>query len=252
MIQLRVLFALLMREMTTRYGRNPGGYVWALIEPVGAVALLSIIHGFVAHRAPLGDSVALFFAIGYMAFHCYADISRAVSAAVSANRPLLAFPRVTILDTIMARFILQLLTVSFVSALVIGGLILAEAEPVRIDMGRILLAVSLASLLAFAVGTLNCGLFARSPTWQTMFGVINRPLFIISGVFFVYEGLPRAAQDILWWNPLVHVTGIMRSGFYPTYEASFASPLYVVLCASAPLMLAILLMKALRADMLEQ
>ena len=31
LVQARVLFALLMREMTTRFGRSAGGYLWALI-----------------------------------------------------------------------------------------------------------------------------------------------------------------------------------------------------------------------------
>jgi capsular polysaccharide transport system permease protein len=251
-VQLRVLFALIIREMITRYGRNAGGYVWAVLEPVGTVALLSVVFSFIARRPPLGDSFPFFFATGYTAFHFYIDISRNVSLAVSSNRALLSFPRVTILDTILARFALHLLTTGFVSFLVLGGLWLWLDEPIRLDIAAILAAVGLASLLGLGVGMLNCALFAYSATWQTAFGIINRPLFLISGVFFTYESLPAAARDILWWNPLVHVTAIMRAGFYPTYDASFASVVYVALCGCAPLMAAMLFLKALRAQMLEQ
>ena len=38
----RVLFALVMREMTTRFGRSSAGYLWALIEPAAFIALLSL------------------------------------------------------------------------------------------------------------------------------------------------------------------------------------------------------------------
>ena len=31
-MQIRVLFALIMREMTTRFGRSAGGYAWALLD----------------------------------------------------------------------------------------------------------------------------------------------------------------------------------------------------------------------------
>lgn len=115
---LRVIFALVMREMTTRFGRSAGGYLWAVLEPAGTVALLAVIFSQIARHPPLGEDFALFFATGYVAFHCYMDIARNVSIAVRTNRALLSFPSVTMLDTIIARFLLQLLTTSFVGALI--------------------------------------------------------------------------------------------------------------------------------------
>ncbi|MEE4238445.1 MAG: ABC transporter permease, partial [Anderseniella sp.] len=78
----RVLFALVMREMATRYGRNAGGYIWAVLEPVGTLAILSLVFSAIARKPALGDNFPIFFATGYMAFHFYMDISRAVSASV--------------------------------------------------------------------------------------------------------------------------------------------------------------------------
>lgn len=251
-IHIRVLFALVMREMTTRYGRNPGGYVWAVLDPVGTIAGLSFVFSFIARHPPLGASFPLFFATGYMAFYFYADISRNVSLAVNVNRPLLTFPRVTILDTILARIFLHFLTASFVSFLVIGVLWWWDPHAGRVDVSMISTAISLATLLGASMGLLNCALFSYSPTWQIVFGIVTRPLFLISGIFFIYESLPRIAQDVLWWNPLLHITAIMRRGFYADYTADFASPLYVVLFAAAPLLTAILLLRALRGRMLEQ
>ena len=39
----RTIMALMLREMTTSYGRSPGGYVWAILEPVGAVAMITLV-----------------------------------------------------------------------------------------------------------------------------------------------------------------------------------------------------------------
>lgn len=250
-IQLRVVFALIMREMATRYGRNIGGYVWAVLEPAGTVALLSLIFSYIARRPPLGDSFPVFFATGYMAFHFFSEVSRGVSLAVSANRALLSFPRVTILDTIIARFILHFLTAAFVSVVVLCVAILIYAEPVRIDPAPILLSVALSSLLGLSVGLLNVPLFAFSTTWQTIYGIISRPLFLLSGIFFLFESLPRYAQEVMWWNPLVHVSALMRTGFYPTYHAAFVTPIYVLFFALPFLMLGLLLMQPLKTEILE-
>ena len=241
-----------MREMSTRYGRRAGGYVWAVLEPAATIALLSTIFQFVARQPALGQSFPIFFATGYMAFHLYLDISRAVSNAVNANMALLTFPRVTVIDTMLARFILQLLTSAFVATLIIGTLLQIFDEPVILDFGRIATAMGLAAFTGVSMGIFNCITFAYSPTWQAIFTVINRPLFIVSGIIFIYENMPRFVQDIIWWNPLLHVTALMRAGFYPTYEASFASPVYVLTFAAIPFLIGVLMMRALRGVLLER
>jgi capsular polysaccharide transport system permease protein len=46
-------------------------------------------------------------------------------------------------------------------------------------------------------------------------------------VIFLYDEMPGSAQDILWYNPLVHIIGMMRRGFYGQYDAAFADSGYV-------------------------
>lgn len=251
-MQGRVLFALIMREMTTRYGRNAGGYVWAVLEPAGTLAMLSLVFSVIARKPALGDNFPIFFATGYMAFHFYMDISRAVSAAVTSNRALLTFPRVTIMDTIIARFLLQVVTLCFVTLVLFAVLLTIFDDQIAIDFRYIFLSIGLAAFLGLSVGVLNSVLFTWSPTWQTTFGIINRPLFLISGVFFTLEDMPRSIRELLWWNPLIHVTAIMREGFYPIYQPNWISVAYVLSFSAAPFLVGVLLMRALRAKMLEQ
>ena len=212
---------------------------------------MAAVFSEIAHSPPIGESFALFYAIGYMAFHFYFDISNAVGNAVQFNKPLLSFPKVTPLDTVIARFILQTITCLFVTIALLGSMLLMFDDQIAIDPAPILAALGLASLLGLGIGAANSVLFPYSQTWMRIFGIVNRPLFLISGIFFTYESLPKPAQDILWWNPLIHVTALMREGFYPIYRPDFVSETYVALFALAPLMLGVLLMKVLRAEILE-
>ena len=41
----------------------------------------------------------------------------------------------------------------------------------------------------------------------------------MSGILYLYDSLPTALQAILWWNPMLQVVGLMRSGFYGSYDA---------------------------------
>ena len=251
-MQGQVLFALIMREMATRYGRNAGGYIWAVLEPLSILVLLSLLFEMVARRPALGSSFPIFFATGYIAYHFYMDISRAVSAAVNSNRPLLSFPRVTILDTIIARLILQFITLVFVSTILFSVFLSIYEDQIIINPRYIFYSVSLASFVGVSIGILNCVMFAWSPVWQTVFGIVNRPLFLISGVLFIYEDMPRTLQNILWWNPFIHITAIMRQGFYPIYDPVWTSVLYVFIFGAVPLVIGLLLLRTLRMTLLEQ
>lgn len=238
--------------MTTRFGKNSLGYLWAIIGPAGGLAMMSIVFSMIARRPSIGDNFPIFFATGYLAFEYFSDISRALSQAVRSNRSLLTFPRVTILDTLIARFILHFITVTFVAVVIMAGLLIYFDDQIVIDFRHIAVAVALGALLGLAIGVFNCMLYAYSPFWERTYPILTRPLFIISGIFFIYEDLPKMGQDILWWNPLVHVTGVMRQGFYPIYDAAYVSYAYVIGFALVPLSIGLLLIKALRGKLLEE
>lgn len=223
----------MLREMITRYGRSPFGYIWAVAEPLGVIALLSFIFVQIAHTPPIGRSFPLFYASGYLAYHWFNDIANVVSRGVQVNRPLLAFPVITPLDTVLARFLLQLLTGLAVATVVFGAVLAWQAEPVRLNPAALGAAFGLAALLGLGVGLVNAWAFTRSKSYELFWGIISRPLFLISCVFFSFQGLPGAAQDVLWWNPLVHVVGWLRSGIYPVYDASHVSTAYPLALGTA-------------------
>ncbi|WP_422374624.1 ABC transporter permease [Roseibium sp.] len=225
--QFAITFALIVREMTTRYGNKIGGYMWAVLDPVLTIAILTTVFSAVAHVPPLGRSFALFFATGYAAFYMYRSTSDQVSSAVEANRALLNYPVVMPYDTIISRVILQIITLFVVNMLLFGSLYFMVPFE-KIDLAPIFFASIIAITLGAGVGAANIVWFHLSSTYQQVWGIINRPAFIVSGVFFIPETVPQPFQSILLWNPLVHVIGIFRTGFYPTYRAEFVNLPYVL------------------------
>lgn len=225
----RSIFALMLREMVTTYGRSPGGYLWAVLEPIAAIALLSFAFS-LAFRAPtLGISFPLFYATGYLPYMLFHDVSLKTATAIRFSRPLLNFGAITLFDVIAARFVLNLFTHLVIATLVIGGLFLCFETRAALNFPIVAGAFGMAALLAGGVGLLNAYLFLAFPAWERLWQVATRPLFIMSGVFFVFEDLPQEIRDFLWFNPVFHVTGEMRHGFYPTYAADYVSPVFVVL-----------------------
>ncbi len=224
----RAITALMLREMATTYGRTPGGYLWAIIEPVAAIAVLTFAFSFLFAVPPVGTSFELFYATGMMPFMMFTTIANRVSSALVFSKPLLSYPAVTYVDAIVARFIVNLLTELLVFYIVITGILLLYDTRAVVNFGPIAESLALASLFGLGVGTFNAYLFLRWHTWHMIWSVISRPLFVISGVFFTYGAMPHGMQTALWYNPLIHVVGTMRAGFYPGYNMDYVDPIYVV------------------------
>ena len=239
----RTISALMLREMSTRYGRSPGGYAWAILEPLGAIIVLSAGFSLIMRAPPLGTSFLIFYATGFLPFNLYGNLSNVVARSINFSRPLLFYPTVTWLDAIFARFILNGLTNILVSYIVLAALLLFTETRTVLDIIPILTALALVMLLGLSIGTLNCALTGLFPVWDMIWSIATRPLFLASGIFFTYESLPVGVQSALWWNPLIHIVGLMRAGFYPMYRAQYVSVIYVLTLSLIALMFGLLLMR---------
>jgi len=223
----RTVIALILREMATTYGRSPGGYIWAVAEPAAGILLLTLIFSLAFRSPPLGQNFPIFYATGVVPFMMFNDVSNKLAQALNFSRPLLAYPSVTFADAVIARFVLNVFTQVMVAYVTLGGIILIFDTRTVANLPAIALALAMSAVLALGVGTLNCFLMTRFALWQRAWSVLTRPLFIISCIFFLFESVPRPTRDFLWYNPLVHIIGQMRHGFYVNYDASYVSPLYV-------------------------
>lgn len=238
----RVVMALILREMTTSYGRSPGGYLWAILEPVLALGLMSFVFS-MAFRSPgLGDNFPLFYATGYLPFMLYSDLAAKVGQAIRFSRPLLTYPSVKFSDAILARFLLNAMTHLVVALVVFSGIIMIFDAKNILYLPAILNAFLMAMTLGLGVGTLNCFLTMRFPIWERIWVIANRPLFIISCILFLFDSVPEPFRSVLWYNPLVHVTGEMRRGFYATYDASYVEPTFAYGISIGSLLLGLILL----------
>jgi capsular polysaccharide transport system permease protein len=241
----RIVLALMLREMATSYGRAPGGYVWAVMMPLGAVMMLTLILsiGLRIRNPSLGINFPLFYATGLLTLMLYQNVASSVGMAISYSKPLLRYPGITFVDALLARFVLQVLTKAVVMYLLFGGLILVFDTRTILYLPAILTAFAMAAAVGFGMGCLNGYLFPVYPLWQRVWGILTFPMFLLSGVIFIYEDLPRIGQQVLWYNPILHATGQMRAGFYPTYHPDYISPVYVFGFALVPAVLGLMLLR---------
>ncbi|MDQ0318921.1 capsular polysaccharide transport system permease protein [Pararhizobium capsulatum DSM 1112] len=241
MTHLRVVGALLIREMEARFGSKPGGYVWALLDPAAHIVLMTVLFQAIARAPALGTSFPLFFATGYLGFQFYQAMVGYINGAVKSNRTLLSYPNVAPFDTISARFLLQFMTTSLVACIVLGVIIGWIRVSPNLHWPPILQAATVAAVLDLGVGLINNVMFLKYPLYEQIFAIFNRPMFLVSGVFFLPDAIPLPYRDIVLLNPLIHVTMMFRTGFYDGYRAAGLDPGYLYNFAFLTLFLGMLL-----------
>jgi capsular polysaccharide transport system permease protein len=248
----RAILALILREMSTTYGRSPGGYVWAVLEPAAGIALLTAIFSLGFRSPPLGTSFALFYAGGMLPLTMFNDIVSKMGQSIIFSRALLEYPRVTFADALLARMILSFFTQLIVHSIILSIILVFFDTHTTLDFGKILPAYAILFVFAAGVGTMNAFLIVAFPLWQNIWSIITRPLFLISCIFFIFEGVPQPYRDILWYNPLVHVAGMMRDGYFPFYHPNYVSIIYVVVCGAVPGIWGLLLLRRFHRDILDR
>jgi capsular polysaccharide transport system permease protein len=215
-IQVRVLYALLMRESITRFGRANLGGLWLVAEPMIFTLGVATLWALSGLRHGTGISPVALAVTGYSSVLMWRNGVSRCAAALEQNRALLFHRNVHAVDVFAARIMLEALgaTASFaVLALICAyfGWMPYPIDPLEVVMGWVMLAW-FGAALAMLVG----GATAFSSVVDKIWHPIAYLLFPLSGAAFMVSWLPQAMQRLVLWLPMVHGTEIIREGWFGT------------------------------------
>lgn len=228
----RIVATLTLRESRVTFGSAKLGYFWAIADPVLGTALLTFIFSFITRQPPLGQSFPLFFATGIITIQYYQKLSGSLMAVFEANKSLLVYPRITETDVIFGRFFIITATYLTIYIVFFSGLIFfgKATYPDRLDI--VLVAILSIALLGFGVGVSNAVLCTIWPTWKRVESIATRPLFFLSGVFFIPDNFSANIRYYLSWNPILHAIDLFRVGYYASYQSRTLDLSYLWMCIS--------------------
>ncbi|WP_341367038.1 ABC transporter permease [Yoonia sp. BS5-3] len=227
-VQARVIAALILRETRAAFGTSQIGYLWAIITPAASVGLLVFIFSLIDRQPPFGASLALFFATGILTLEFFNKLSNTLMTAFDANKALLTYPLIKETDALFARLILISVTYTLIMLLFYGSLCVLGLADVPAYPERLLMAFASTAFLGFGFGTLNAVIMSLFHSWSHIEKVLTRPLFLLSGIFYIPSLLPPEAIAILRWNPVLHLIEWVRSGYYINYESTVLDQTYPI------------------------
>ena len=232
-IQLRVIRALLMREVITRFGRHNMGVLWLLGEPMlftlGVAALWSAAgmnHG-------SGLPIIAFAITGYSSVLLWRNSVSRTNSSIQQNFGLLYHRNVQVIDVFLTRIILEIsgATGSFVVLALfftIGGWIKPPEDLLAVIQGWLMLAW-FGTALSLTIGAAT----AYSEIIERLWHPASYLLFPLSGAAFMVEWLPPGGREVVLLLPMVHGVEMVREGYFGSTVRSHHDMAYMAMCCLA-------------------
>jgi len=230
-IQRRVIGALLMREILTRFGRHNIGFLWLFVEPMlftlGVTALWTLSGA--AHGSNI--PIVAFALTGYSSVLLWRNMPGRCIGAIGPNLALMYHRHVKVIDIFASRLLLEAAgaTISFA---VLGLMFCAIGllKPPE-DIGKVLFAWFMLAWLGSSFALFMGALSEQSEMVEKLWHPSAYLLFPLSGAAFMVDALPTAAQDFVLLLPMVHGVELLREGYFgATFKAQYSMAYMAVFC----------------------
>ena len=243
-VQRRVIGALLMREILTRYGRHNIGFLWLFVEPMlftlGVTALWSLTRESHSNAIP----ITAFALTGYSTVLLWRNMPGRCISAIEPNRSLLYHRNVRLLDIYLSRLLLEfggasisfmILTLMFMNL----GMIDPPEDLLKVIFGWVTLGL-FGTALALTMGTLAINNEIVEKLWHP----ISYLTFPLSGAAYMVDALPKSVQPLALYLPMVNCVEIIRDGYFgkhanPHYDIGYVAAVTVVMMLFALITLSI-------------
>ncbi len=224
-----VIWALYFKEFKIRLGKSKTGIIWVLLEPVIAMVVISTIWLIIRRKTIENVHVMLYIGSGFIIYLIVRRGITPIPQGIKSNSSLLNYPGVKPIDTIFARFILEMWLHMIASILLFASLFwILGIHPTFPDPLLCFQAIGIAAMLSLGIGLL-LGIYG---TFYESVGktvrVFTQPLMIMSGVIYSMNDLPQRGREALSWNPIVHLISAFRQGAFGTKPFAEYDLLYAV------------------------
>lgn len=246
----RVAYAIMLRDIRTRFGHTRLGYLWAILEPISHLMTLGTVF-FLLNTAPppVGDNLFLFYITGLLPFLMFAHVSQELMGTSGSSTMLFMLPVVRRTDAMAAQALRQLGTELCVELLIFGAAGLGGLQAMPADLLTCMTALLALWLLAVGVGSINMVVVGLFPSYATFYEAVIRLLYFGSGIYYSPIAMPDWVRAYLAWNPVLQAIEYFRSGFFAQYQPHWLDMNYLALWVLASVGIGLAMERALRGRM---
>lgn len=213
-IQTRVIKALLIRELSTRFGRENIGFLWMMAEPLLFPTLVAVVWRILKGPEEHGISVVAFVVSGYVPLTLFRHAINRATGVFTANGSLMYHRQIRLLDFLIVRFMIEfigsLMSYFFIATI----LFLFDLFPIPADFVALFAGLMLYALLSFAFCLVLAPLSEMSEVLEKFIPITTYIMIPFSGTFNQVSWLPPSLREPMLWSPFVDAMELMRYGIF--------------------------------------
>lgn len=214
----------MIRELTTRFGRENIGFLWMMVEPLLFAVLVGIMWS-ILRTDEHGVSVVAFVVTGYLPLTLFRHaVGRSVKA-FTANGSLLYHRQIKIVDFILVRFIIETIGSMMAYLFMATVLVALNLFPVPSHVLYLILGWLLYCLFTLSLCLILAPVSEMSEVLEKFVPVTTYVMIPFSGTFNMMSWLPPNARAVLYWSPPVNAMEMMRYGVFGDQVTPFYDPL---------------------------
>lgn len=215
-IQVRVIKALILREIITRYGRHNIGFLWLFIEPMLLTLFVTVFWHYTFKTQGHGGSLSVvaFAVTGYSGVQLWRTTAGRCVHALLPNLSLLYHRNVGLLEVYFARIILEIAgaTAAFVFMIIIFSI--TELMPPPVDLFQLVLGWVLLGWFGASLSLLIGSASELNELVDRIWHPISYLLFPLSGAMFLVDWLPSNVQSLALWIPMISANELIHAGYF--------------------------------------
>jgi len=229
LVQRRVIGALLMREMLTRYGRRNIGFLWLFAEPMMVTLIVTALWTTRGLHQYSDIPIAAFAITGYSGIQLWRNMSRRCIDAIEPNRALLRHRPVKMLDIYLARMLLEVAgtTTSFALLCVMFIMFSDQITPPE-DILEVAYAWGLFAWFSMGMSISLGALSELTPLVNKFWPPFIYIFYPMSGAMFLVDILPHGVREFVAYIPMVHANEMLRDGFFGSHFTAHYDISYLV------------------------
>lgn len=211
-VQAVVIWALMMRELHTRYGRDNLGFLWIVAEPLIFCASIVMLWSLRQGQYERGVPVVAFIITGYIPLLLWRHVLMRSVFCFRSNSSLLYHRQVTPLRLLLSRIILEIFGCSIAYLVVAFIFYVVGLYEWPQDWGLFYLGWTYHIL--YATGTaLIVGCVTEISEWvEKLVAPISYIMVPLSGFIYMVDWLPDRAQKWALYLPSVNAYELVRAG----------------------------------------
>ncbi|KAB8123963.1 capsule biosynthesis protein [Komagataeibacter medellinensis] len=211
-LQARVIYALIMREIHTRYGRDNLGFLWVLGEPILFCGGVTIMWTLIRPSHEYGLPMTAIVVTGYVPLTMFRHCLLQSVKAFNANGSLLFHRQVTPLAIILARVALELIGTLMAGVLVVlGAVFFGYMKPPQY-YGILYVGLFYQMLFCTAVAMIFAALSEMSEFIEKIMQVFSYLALPFTGAFTMVNWIPPKYRSAMMCSPSVDNIEMIREG----------------------------------------